>query len=129
MLWRKNTPSRRCAQGGAEQRGDGGVAVGGGRGEGGGAVVVSHAGERAAGKQLTNNLHVAHPAGDEQGRGTIIRRSVHRGAPRKQLTSNLVGSVAQCPPHSVGGTRPHELREYGRQQRVAQRGSPAQPRR
>ncbi len=68
----KKCRTSRRARGGAEQLGDGGVAVGDGQGVGVVAVVGSHVGERAAGKQLTNNLQVAQLAGGEERRGAVM---------------------------------------------------------
>ena len=44
------TTSQRCASGGAEQLGDGGMALRGGNGEGGGTIIGSRAGKRATGE-------------------------------------------------------------------------------
>ena len=46
-------------------------------------IEYAQARNRAAGKQLPNNLQVAILAGHNQWRVATIRRSIHRGAPRK----------------------------------------------
>ena len=58
-------------------------------------ATTHHAGERAAGEQLPNNLHPALLACHEQRRVAVIHRRIHRGAPRKQRPNNLqVAKVA-----------------------------------